>query len=69
MGAIQFIPLRKESDFMEKLFLIKPNVDFEKEYSEMIADWKANDENHMPWFLNFDPTDFKAMVEKLEGLE
>ena len=53
---------------MENLCLIKPNIDFEKEYSEMIADWKINDENHIPWFINLDTTDFTAMVEKLEGL-
>lgn len=48
--------------------LIKPNVGFEIEYSEMINDWKINDKNHIPWFINFDTTDFTAMVEKLEGL-
>ena len=53
---------------MENLCLIKPNVDYEKEYSEMINDWKINDENHIPWFINLDTTNFMVMVEKLEGL-
>jgi predicted acetyltransferase len=53
---------------MEDLYLIKPTVDFEKEYSEMIKDWEINDEKHIPWFITLDTIDFPAMVEKLNGL-
>lgn len=53
---------------MKDLYLIKPNADFEKEYFEMIRDWKINDENHIPWFISLEKTDFSAMVEKLNGL-
>lgn len=52
---------------MENLWLIKPNGDYEKEYFEMISDWRINDEHHIPWFINLDTTNFRAMVEKLEG--
>lgn len=59
---------KKGLKLMEKIWLIKPDVDFEKEYVEMVTDWRMNDENHIPWFINLDSTDFAAMVEKLEGL-
>jgi predicted acetyltransferase len=58
----------KKAYFMENLRLIKPNIDFEKEYSEMLTDWKVNDEKHIPWFINCDSADFEAMVKRLEGL-
>ena len=39
---------------METLCLIKPNLDFEQDYFEMITDWKVNEQNQIPWFINFE---------------
>jgi predicted acetyltransferase len=53
---------------MSEVYLIKPNIRFEEEYLDMIHEWEKSDEKFTPWVLNFDTSDFAAMVEKLEEL-
>lgn len=52
---------------MENMSLIKPTIDFENEYLDMIQDWKNNNEKPKPWTLNLDTKDFNAMIKTLEG--
>ena len=47
--------------------LIRPSVAYEQEYLEMLEDWKANDGEHIPWFIALDPDGFAATVARLEG--
>lgn len=52
---------------MNELRLIKPTVDLEFEYLDMLEDWKKSGENLVPWVLRFDTSDFLLMVKKLDG--
>lgn len=47
--------------------LIKPTVALEKEYLDMIREWKQEEEKLVPWVLDFDASDFPALIEKLEN--
>lgn len=49
------------------LFLVKPSIDFQNEYLDMIIEWKKYSEEMIPWSLNFDTSKFQLMIKKLEG--
>ena len=51
----------------EGLRLSAPDVAFERAYLEMLADWQQTGEKLVPFVLRMDPSDFPAMVRKLEG--
>lgn len=51
----------------EELVLVKPNEGLRNQYLDMMNEWKRYEEDIIPWSLNFDPTNFKLMIEKLEG--
>lgn len=44
--------------------LIEPNIAFEKQYHEMMEDWEQTGEPLIPFPLQYDRSDFSAMVEK-----
>ncbi|TCL62745.1 putative acetyltransferase [Hydrogenispora ethanolica] len=50
------------------LKLVKPDIQYQTQYREMLDDWRASGEEPKPWVLQKDCTDFQALVEKLEGL-
>jgi len=52
---------------MQELRLIKPNVELQQQYIEMLEEWKKKDGENTPWFINFDISNFSEMVNKLEG--
>lgn len=52
---------------MEKIVLIKPNSNLENEYLDMITEWNKSEEELIPWSLSLDNTDYKNMVDKLNG--
>lgn len=52
---------------MGNMCLIKPTIDLENEYLDMIQDWKNNNEKPKPWTLNVEARDFSAMIQRLEG--
>lgn len=47
--------------------LIKPTVELEKQYLDMIEEWKVEGGMLVPWVLGFDASDFPALIEKLEN--
>lgn len=47
--------------------LIKPTVELEHEYFDMIKEWKAQEDKLIPWVLGFDASDFPALIKKLEN--
>lgn len=47
--------------------LVKPNESLRNHYLDMINEWKKHEKDIIPWSLNFDPTNFGLMIEKLEG--
>ncbi|HMF29906.1 MAG TPA: GNAT family N-acetyltransferase [Candidatus Lokiarchaeia archaeon] len=49
------------------LKLVPPAPDVQQEYLEMITEWQASGEKMIPWVLNEDPSDFDAMIAKLEN--
>lgn len=53
---------------MEQLRLIKPTIKLKNEYLDMLEDWKKAGEKLVPWVLSFDPSNFPAMLEKLEHM-
>ena len=52
---------------MPELKLIKPTIEYKNEYLDMVAEWKATGEQFTPFTLGEDPTDFEAMLARLEG--
>jgi predicted acetyltransferase len=47
--------------------LIKPKVELQKEYMDMIHEWKAFENKLVPWVLDFDASDFPALIKNLEN--
>lgn len=45
--------------------LLAPNLDFERSYNEYIEE--LGDEERYPFPMNFDSSDFRALLEKLES--
>jgi len=54
---------------MDKLKLTEPKIVLEKEYNEMIEDWKQTGEKLVPFVLNYDSTDFQKYIDQLRGFE
>jgi len=52
---------------MAVLKLVKPDLKYRTPYLEMLEEWHSAGEEPHPWVLEVDPTDFKALVEKLEN--
>lgn len=52
---------------MGELRLVKPSIEFEQEYLDMLDDWKKSGEKPIPWILRLYPGDFPSFVEMLEG--
>ncbi len=53
---------------MENLRLILPTVELETNYLDLVEDWKTNDGENLPWYLNIAKEDFPATVEKLNNM-
>ncbi len=49
--------------------LIKPSIHLESAYKNMIQDWEESGEKLVPFVLEYDATDFKALVERCENEE
>jgi predicted acetyltransferase len=47
--------------------LVKPTIELEQEYLDMIKEWKAQEEKLIPWVLGFDFSDFPKLIENLEN--
>lgn len=47
--------------------LIKPTVELENEYHDMINEWKSQEDKLVPFVLGFDASDFPVLVERLEN--
>ena len=52
---------------MESTELVAPTVDLEAEYRAFLEDFQSTDEELVPFVLEFDHSDFHAMVARLEG--
>lgn len=50
-----------------ELMLVFPNAGLEKEYLEYLAEWQMTDEAELPWSLELDPSDFRRLIQRLEG--
>ena len=48
------------------LSLIKPGMDYKKQYIDMIKFWESTGENLVPWVLSEDYSDFASFVQKFE---
>jgi predicted acetyltransferase len=49
--------------------LLKPSVEWEKEYLSFYQDWKESGEDMVPWVISKDPSDFRGMVQFLQSNE
>jgi predicted acetyltransferase len=49
--------------------LVKPTVDLQPAYLSFYEEWKASEEEMIPWVIGKDPCDFKAMVQSLLDAE
>lgn len=47
--------------------LIKPTIELENEYLDMIKEWRAIENRLTPWVLGFDASDFPALIKNLEN--
>jgi predicted acetyltransferase len=54
-------------EMKEGLFLVKPNINLQNEYLDMIDEWKKYREEMIPWSLNFDTSSFQLTIEKFDG--
>ena len=45
--------------------LVKPSVDLKPAYLSFYEEWKASEEEMIPWVIGKDPTDFEGMVSSL----
>ena len=52
---------------MDEVYLITPSADYTAEYAEMLADWRANDRSHTPWFMDPGSSSIPSLVKKLNG--
>ena len=52
---------------MPEIKLIKPTTEYRNEYVDMVAEWKATGEQFTPFTLAEDPSDFEAMMKRLDG--
>lgn len=52
---------------MENLRLIDPTKNLEKEYMDMIFEWKQSGEELIPWSLTLDINNFSLMIKTLNG--
>lgn len=52
---------------IEGLRLINPTNCLEKEYLDMISEWRKTGEDLIPWSLNLDTTNFSLMIKTLNG--
>lgn len=51
---------------MADLKLVKPCLELEDSYLDMIREWTATGEKMVPWILNLDAHDFPALLRRLE---
>jgi len=54
---------------MNNLKLIAPTTEFKAEFLEMLTEWEKTGEELIPWVLEFDTSDFPAIIKKLRGFE
>lgn len=47
--------------------LVKPKVELEHEYHDMINEWKSKEDKLVPWVLGYEASDFPALIERLEN--
>jgi len=52
---------------LKNLQLVKPSIQLEKQYLDMLADWSKTGEKPVPFVLKIDPQNFPLMLEKLKG--
>lgn len=51
------------------LKLVKPTIDLQPAYMSFHEEWKATEEDMIPWVIGKDPSDFQAMVQSLLDAE
>jgi predicted acetyltransferase len=52
---------------MKELRLVEPSEVYKDSYMEMYEEWKRSGEEFTPWSLGLDPSDFPALIERLQG--
>ncbi|MRG85781.1 GNAT family N-acetyltransferase [Salinibacillus xinjiangensis] len=52
-----------------KLSLIKPSIEYKKEYLSFYYDWLETGENMVPWVIQKDPAHFEEMLQFLSNNE
>jgi predicted acetyltransferase len=51
----------------DKIRLVQPCIELQNEYLDMLSEWKESGEELIPWSLNLESSDFKLLVDKLNG--
>lgn len=51
------------------LKLVKPTIELQPAYMSFYEEWKATEEDMIPWVIGKDPSDFQAMVQSLLDAE
>ncbi|TLS52195.1 GNAT family N-acetyltransferase [Paenibacillus antri] len=54
---------------MNKIRLVKPQMEFEREYLSFYREWKDSGEDMVPWVISKDPSDFQGMLKFLSDSE
>lgn len=49
--------------------LVKPSVDLKEAYLSFYEEWKASEEDMIPWVIGKDPSNFEEMVDSLLAAE
>jgi len=52
---------------MNKLKLIEPSLSLESEYRDMMKDWESTGEKLVPFVLEYDASDFKALIQRCKN--
>ncbi|RFU66114.1 GNAT family N-acetyltransferase [Bacillus sp. V59.32b] len=53
----------------QKVYLIKPTIELKSEYLSFYQEWKDSGKVMVPWVIGEDPSDFQAMVNRLQDYE
>ncbi|CAH0344257.1 GNAT family N-acetyltransferase [Bacillus sp. CECT 9360] len=48
------------------LYLIKPTIEFKREYLSFYQEWKESGEVMVPWVIREDPSNFQTMINQLQ---
>ncbi|KAB8138117.1 GNAT family N-acetyltransferase [Gracilibacillus oryzae] len=50
---------------LQKLYLIKPTIEYKTAYLSFYQEWKDSGETMVPWVIGKDPSHFEKMLESL----